>query len=382
MISDEKLKTILEEFKKPREEFKGLSYIDKRREWFDNPMEKEIKPLFKREKLENLSMEEAIKIYKKMSVGGPKLYQNTFEQNGIQKIRNSLIYLLYGNEPVEERFNNFAYNLESEYKLNGVSRNFASIALFLSNPKDYAIWNSAVDGGLEMLGILPKRVKGEHQGIYYKKIINVVKNLDKKLGLNDLSLTDEFLELIFHKKIGNEILKEKIIEVIPDEEIIKKDKEEYLHTKIQWLLIKIGLYKGYDVWVAKNDLNKEYNGEKFKDLCLNNLPPFTGPDVLDIAQYVDVIWFKKKTINPIAFFEVETTTSIYSGLLRLNDIIINFPIDKAYIISSKNREALFKNQIKRKTFIYSGLDEICQFRTYEEIEDLYKKLKELEKADI
>jgi len=382
MISDEKLKTILEEFKKPREEFKGLSYIDKRREWFDNPMEKEIKPFLKREKLENLSMEEAIKIYKKMSVGGPKLYKNTFEQNGIQKIRNSLIYLLYGNEPVEERFNNFAYNLESEYKLNGVSRNFASIALFLSNPKEYAIWNSAVDGGLEMLGILPKRVKGEHQGIYYKKIINVVKNLDKKLGLNDLSLTDEFLELIFHKKIGNEILKEKIIEVIPEEEIIKKDKEEYLHTKIQWLLIKIGLYKGYDVWVAKNDLNKEYNGEKFKDLCLNNLPPFTGPDVLDIAQYVDVIWFKKKTINPIAFFEVETTTSIYSGLLRLNDIIINFPIDKAYIISSKNREALFKNQIKRKTFIYSGLDEICQFRTYEEIEDLYKKLKELEKADI
>jgi hypothetical protein len=382
MISDEKLKIILEEFKKPREEFKGLSYIDKRREWFDNPMEKEIKPLLKREKLENLSMEEAIKIYKKMSVGGPKLYQNTFEQNGIQKIRNSLIYLLYGNEPVEERFNNFAYNLESEYKLNGVSRNFASIALFLSNPKDYAIWNSAVDGGLEMLGILPKRVKGEHQGIYYKKIINVVKNLDKKLGLNDLSLTDEFLELIFHKKIGNEILKEKIIEVIPEEEIIKNDKEEYLHTKVQWLLIKIGLYKGYDVWVAKNDLNKEYNGEKFKDLCLNNLPPFTGPDVLDIAQYVDVIWFKKKTINPIAFFEVETTTSIYSGLLRLNDIIINFPIDKAYIISSKNREALFKNQIKRKTFIYSGLDEVCQFRTYEEIEDLYKKLKELEKADL
>lgn len=51
MISDEKLKIILEEFKKPREEFKGLSYIDKRRERFDNPMEKEIKPLLKREKI-------------------------------------------------------------------------------------------------------------------------------------------------------------------------------------------------------------------------------------------------------------------------------------------------------------------------------------------
>lgn len=103
--------------------------------------------------------------------------------------------------------------MESEYKLNGFSRNFASIALFLSNLKDYAIWNSAVEGGLEMLGILPKRVKGEHQGLYYKKIINIVKNLDKKLGLNDLSLTDEFLELIFHKKIGNEILKKKLLKL-------------------------------------------------------------------------------------------------------------------------------------------------------------------------
>lgn len=260
----------------------------------------------------------------------------------------------------------------------GIGRNFASILLYLSNPKEYAIWNGAVDGGLEMLDLLPKKEKGEHQGNYYLKITKVVKDLSNKLGLNDLSLIDEFLELIFHKKIGYEIISGGRGS---GGELPGPENDEKLHTKIQYQLIKIGKFKNYDVWVAKNDLNKEYNGEKFSDLCLNVLPKFTNPEVLDIAQYVDVIWFKKKSTYPVCFFEIETTTSIYSGLLRLNDIKIDFPIEKAYIISSAKRKDLYNTQIRRKTFMSSGLDEVCQFKTYEEISDILKKLEELKDID-
>jgi len=230
-----------------------------------------------------------------------------------------------------------------------------------------------------MLELLPEKERGEHQGKYYLKIIKVVKELSEKLGLNDLSLTDDFLELIFFNKIGTNVLRKKEQK---EEEVIEIEKEEKIHTKIQYLLIKIGKFKGYDVWVAKNDLNKEYNGEKFNSLCLNELPKFTNPEVLDIAQYVDVIWFKRKTTYPITFFEIETTTSIYSGLLRLNDIIIDFPIEKAYIVSSKDRKKLFESQIKRKTFISSGLNDVCQFKTYEEIEELFTKIEDLTKFDL
>jgi len=379
MISDEKFKKILEEFNKPKEEFDGKSYRERRKEWFDKLMEK-IKQYLKKEKLEKLTIEEALFLYNKITVGGPKLYPSTFKQNGIEKIRKSLIYLLYKDDPIEERFYNFAFNFDSEYKLIGIGKNFASILLFLTYPEEYAIWNGAVDGGLEMLGLLPKREKGEHYGKHYLKINDAVKNLSKKLGLNDLSLTDEFLELIFHKKIGEDILK--IIEEKEIKELTKEEKPDNLHTKIQYLLIKIGKFKNYDVWVAKNDLNKEYNGEKFNSLCLNELSKFTNPEVLEIAQYVDVIWFKKKSTYPITFFEIETTTSIYSGLLRLNDIKIDFPIEKSFIISSKDRKNLFESQIRRKTFISSGLDEICEFRTYEDIEDVFKKLEDLSKIDL
>jgi len=378
MISEEKLKRLVEEFDKSREDFSGLSYRTRRREWFDKPMQ-ELKPLLDKDRLKVLTIDEAMKLYNEVTVGGPKLYPNTFKENGIERIRKSLLYLLYGDDPIEERFYNFAYNFESEYKLLGVSRNFASIALFLSNPKDYAIWNSAVDGGLELLGLLPKKERGEHQGKTYVKITEVIKELSKKCGFDDLSFTDEFLELIFHRKIGTDIFKEKEERIEEPQEETKQ--EDNIHTKMQWMLIEIGLMNGYDVWVAKNDLNKEYNGKKFSELCLKELLQFSNPDVLSIARYVDVIWFKKKSTLPILFFEIETTTSVYSGLLRLNDIKIDYPMEKAFIISSQDRKSLFETQIRRRTFISSDLAEICDFKTYKVIEELYKKkidIKDLE----
>jgi hypothetical protein len=38
------------------------------------------------------------------------------------------------------------------------------------------------------------------------------------------------------------------------------------HTEIQWLLAKTGNDMGVDVWVARNDRNRQWNGHKFTDL--------------------------------------------------------------------------------------------------------------------
>ncbi len=151
-----------------------------------------------KEALQTLTAENAMRVYKEMSVGGPKLYPKTFIENGVTKIRASLEYLLYGSEPLDQRFYNFAGNPESEYRLNGVGRAFASTALFLLNHKQYAIWNSAVDGGLEMLGILPSNVPGENLGSRYLVITEVMKSLAERCGFADLSLADEFVELLHH----------------------------------------------------------------------------------------------------------------------------------------------------------------------------------------
>lgn len=385
MIDNKTLKQLVEEFSKPRAEFNGENYITRRREWFDKPMEN-IRPLIEHpEAIDKLTIEDAEKIYREMAVGGPRLYPRTFKENGIEKIRESFKYLLFGKEPLEERFYNFVENPDSEYRLNGVGRAFASTLLFLLDHKNYGIWNSAIDGGLEILGLLPPKEKNENKGQRYVKIVGVLKDLAQQCGFEDLSLVDEFVELIFHEKIGAGIIPESQIEAalppeaIPTEELKEIPVEEKkAHLQMEWMLIKIGKWEGYDVWVAANDFNKDFNGEKLSDLCISELPHFADPTILKIAKMIDVIWFRKGTAMPVRFFEVEHSTSIYSGLLRLNDVRIDYPISKATIVAPKNKQTLFETQIKRRTFTYSELIEVCDFMNYEKVKEWFEHEKKIQ----
>ena len=371
MFKENIIHQLLHEFKKPREEFGGKNYITRRREWFDKPMER-VRPFLDKERINNLTINDAKMIYDEMSVGGPKLYPNTFLENGIEKIKKSLDYLLYDEEPLEERFFNFVGNIDSGYYLKGVGRAFASTALLLIDCKNFGIWNGAIDGGLKNLGLLPKRERGEHVGKTYVKILQILEDLREKCEFDDLSVVDEFVELIYHGKIGEGIVLGSVEEI--PEEVIGEEKEN-LHTKIQWMLIKIGIMEGHDVWVAMNDQNRSYKSEKFADLCLKDLPHFAGPDVLRVAHFIDVIWFKKHSAQPAHFFEIEHTTSIYSGLLRLNDVKIDYPIPKATIVAPTERKNLFESQITRRTFVHSDLEEVCRFMDYKDIERLFESEK-------
>lgn len=383
MINDKILKQLVGEFSKPRLEFNGESYVTRRREWFDKPMEN-IRPLIKNpEAVDGLTLENAERIYREATVGGPQLHPRTFRENGIEKIRKSFKYLLFGDEPLEKRFYNVVENSESEYRLGGIGRAFASTLLFLLDHKNNGIWNNAIDGGLEILDLLPPKEKSENKGERYIKIVRVLKGLAQQCSFEDLSLVDEFVELIFHEKIGMGIIPESQIETVlptvsvPSEELKEIPAEEKkVHLQMEWMLIKIGKWEGYDAWVATNDLNKEFSGEKFSGLCLSEIPHFAGPNILRIARMVDVIWFKKGTAMPARFFEVEHSTSIYSGLLRLNDIIIDYPIPKASIITIK--QSLFESQITRRTFTSSGLNEVCDVMDYKRVEEWFEHEKKIQ----
>jgi hypothetical protein len=240
-VGDQDIKILVAEFSKPQPEFEGKSYVTRRRDWFDKPMQS-IRPLLTKDSLPKLSEQEALKIYKEMSVGGPKLYPNTFIENGISKIRSGLSYLLYSSEPLQDRFYNFAGNPESEYRLNGVGRAFASTALFLLDHKENAIWNGAVDGGLEALGLLPKFSNNQNLGTKYIAIVKLMKDLQQRCGFEDLSLTDEFVELICHGKLILPGQKTPVVTPPPElpEPVIVGDEEGEQHLFMQYCLLKIG----------------------------------------------------------------------------------------------------------------------------------------------
>lgn len=101
--------------------------------------------------------------------------------------------------------------------------------------------------------------------------------------------------------------------------------EENLHTEMQYTLLKIGHSLGYDVIAASNDRSRNYQGNYFSAISLKTFPEMAvDKETLNIIGLIDVMWFEKGTSRAVAAFEVEKSTSIYSGILRLSDLALSF----------------------------------------------------------
>jgi hypothetical protein len=365
MISKNKLDQLVAEF---RHKDESGSYEQQRADWWSH-----FTFDVTSEWIEALTEEKALRLYKNTG-WGVKLYQRTFRENGLERIKASLIYLLYSDDPIEERFFNVV-DRQGSHKLHGTGREFASFLLCMHDNQQYGIWNGPVDDGLNLLKMIPRRERGEHIGQTYAKVVTRLKELQELGGFDDLQFVDEFLELLAKGFIGRGVLgREEEVRVHEEEleEFVISEEAVNQHTKMQWLLIRIGLLEGHGVWVASGDKGKVYEGERLGDRCLSELPHFAGPGVMDIARYIDVIWFKQGTASPVKFFEIEHSTSIYSGLLRMNDVIIDYPLPEAMIVASAERKPHFEKQVGRRTFNVSGLAEVCRFMAYDEVEKLYK----------
>jgi hypothetical protein len=97
------------------------------------------------------------------------------------------------------------------------------------------------------------------------------------------------------------------------------------HTEIQWSLLKLGNDMGLDVWVARNDRSRDWKGHHFTDLprLRADLPLQFDEATNRTIELIDVLWLKGNAV--VAAFEIESTTSIYSGLLRMSDLIAMQP---------------------------------------------------------
>jgi hypothetical protein len=98
-------------------------------------------------------------------------------------------------------------------------------------------------------------------------------------------------------------------------------REPTVHTEMQWGLLKLGSDMGLDVWVARNDRSKEWAGNRFSDLprLRQELPHQFDEATNRTVELIDVLWLDGNAI--VAAFEVESTASIYSGLVRMADLL-------------------------------------------------------------
>jgi hypothetical protein len=137
------------------------------------------------------------------------------------------------------------------------------------------------------------------------------------------------------------------------------------HTEIQYQLMTLGAEMGFDIWVARNDRSRNWNGKVLGELpqVIDELPTQFNEATNRTIELIDILWLKGNSIA--SAFEVECTTSVYSGLLRMSDLLALQPnIDiKLFLVAPDERREKVKQEILRPTFSLreKPLAEICGF---------------------
>lgn len=177
-----------------------------------------------------------------------------------------------------------------------------------------------------------------------------------------------------HEEVDNGIANETALD-----RTVTSDAEASEHTLIQWMLLKLGSDMGLDVWVASNDRGKSYNCQAFADLrkLRKRLPRQFDKRTSEAVERIDVLWIKNDAI--IAAFEIESTTAIYSGFLRMSDLVarqphLNIPL---FIVGPENRRNKVMREIVRPTFeaLQTPLRDLCMFISFEELIDLDQNIR-------
>ena len=152
------------------------------------------------------------------------------------------------------------------------------------------------------------------------------------------------------------------------------------HSEIQAALVDLGMKMDCHVWIPRSD--RIAVSRAAPDMpttrLLAALPPIFGGHAEDTVRNIDVIWFKGPLV--VAAFEVENSTAIYSGILRMADLVslvpnIAFPL---YIVADENRRGDVRREILRPAFQNSRvpLEKACAFLSYRAIRDIRSRYNE------
>ena len=145
------------------------------------------------------------------------------------------------------------------------------------------------------------------------------------------------------------------------EEAAKSDKAlasaregDRTHTEVQGWLRDLGHGLGFDVWIASNDVGRPYAAGRLGEGCLSALPAsITEAPGAEAVRLIDVLWLERGSGRVAGAFEVEHTTSIYSGIVRLLDLALGAAQEAAhglFLVAPDSREEDVRAQLARPAF--------------------------------
>lgn len=168
-----------------------------------------------------------------------------------------------------------------------------------------------------------------------------------------------------------------IVVSLPDdaEEVDNQRPRETEHVQIQTKIAEIGDKMGFKIWLPRSDRQRVLENWRpsSEGVLLEQLPLNYNKVALKIIGNIDVLWIRRNSI--VHAFEVEHSTSIYSGILRMADLMSLVPnlSIKAHIVAPISRRGKVLEEISRPVFALLGsgpMSESCTYLSYEAITQL------------
>ncbi|OUL27098.1 ParB N-terminal domain-containing protein [Nostoc sp. 106C] len=229
--------------------------------------------------------------------------------------------------------------------------------------------------------VIAKKV-GLGSGVNYEHACKVISAIDEAFLIGNIDKAETLRKFLNEKSVNaavkmirntQKILHRKSInadvKIINDIESNIRNFTETQHTQTQWVLAKLGKQLCGSVWIDFHDRSRIWENEKLGSLSIDSFPSLgMGNEARQTVEYIDVVWLSSG--NQIAAaFEIEITTPIYSGLLRMADLVtlcpnLNFPL---YLVVPESRINKVKKELTRPTFKNLKLDQKCRYIILEKL---------------
>ena len=303
------------------------------------------------------------------------LVAKVLNSNGLPKIKKEVKALLYGDQSIQKRFDNFLARIK------GLGPSSVTEILVFVFPDRYCLWNDKPKNVLPVLGIedlLPERVyKYAINGKDYvkcNKVLGIVREELKNCGFRDIDFLDVdiFMWLLFNEEVekpsrrGRRRIKEKL----------SLNPSKLSHWDVMGILLELGNLLGYETYTADSAKQCKVLKKSLGEIALlKEIPPFTYKKLLDTVKNVDVIWFKEEF--PAHCFEVEHTTGVTVGLLRLYQIR-NFTNARFFVVAPANIMNRFQTELTKDPFY--KVKNRYRFKSYEDLVLFFDRAKTYHKV--
>jgi hypothetical protein len=185
----------------------------------------------------------------------------------------------------------------------------------------------------------------------------------RKLTTHTVTRTDKVVTVSVPDEVGES-----------DEATIAPEVETRESIRVQALIASIGAQMGMSIWIPRADraaVLKEWKSEQHT--VLERLPLNYDDTTLRTVEQIDVLWLRGRSI--VRAFEVEHTTSVYSGILRMADLLAlqpNMDIKLHIVAPITKRDKVFQ-EIRRPVFSLldkGPLADSCTYLSYDSLREL------------